>query len=133
MRFLAIEPNSRRSTGGFALFSELVNGGAKQGKNPNETTIFMDLNAKKDEGDFGSIDLVLGLSGAARKTDENKNKTEMELLVGQLSTLLAIIDEQAPRGDKSKFTWRYYIPFFVELKRRASWNRLATTLASPAT
>ncbi|HKE57943.1 MAG TPA: tetratricopeptide repeat protein [Pyrinomonadaceae bacterium] len=118
MRFLTIEPNSGRSANGFALFKDLINGGARPGKNPNEINIFMDLNAKKDEGDFGSIDLILGLSGAASKTEKNKNKTEVELLVDQLSTVLAIIDEQDAKGDKSKFTWRYYIPYFIELKKK---------------
>ena len=118
MRFLVLEPRSRRSANAYKIFSELLRGGVSQGKNPNEINIFLDVNGKKDEGDFGAVELTLGLSRAASTTEEKKNKSEAEQLVDQLSTFLAVVSELDPKEDKSKFTWRYYVPYFVELKKR---------------
>lgn len=118
MRFLVLEPKSQRANGAHQAFIEMLRGGASAGKNPGEISIFLDLGGKKDEGDFGSIELVLGLSGAVGATEKNKDKSEAEKLVDQLSTLFALAGEQEGKADKSKFTFRYYIPYFNELKKR---------------
>jgi len=117
-RFLILEPRSERSVSGFKIIQEILGGGVKQGNNPNEMNIFLDLSAKKDEGDFGHIDLVMGLSKAAGMSDKNKGKTEVQLLVEQVETLFAILVETDAKGDRSKFMWQYYIPYFVELKKK---------------
>jgi tetratricopeptide (TPR) repeat protein len=117
-RFLILEPNTRRTPGAFNLLQEILGGGVKPGKNPDEVNIFVDLAANKDEGDFGSVDMVMGLSRAANMTEKNKGKSEAELLVDQLRTLISIISEMDPKGDKSKFTWKYYVPYFIEMKKR---------------
>ena len=118
MRFLVLEPKSQRAKGAHQAFIEMLRGGATAGKNPGEISISVDFFGKKDEGDFGAIELVLGLSGAVGATEKNKDKSEAQKLVDQLSTVLAIISEQDAKGDKSKFTFRYYIPYFNELKKR---------------
>jgi tetratricopeptide (TPR) repeat protein len=118
MRFLVLEPKSQRANDAHQAFIEMLRGGASAGKNPGEISIFLDLGGKKDEGDFGSIELVLGLTGAVGATEKNKDKSDAEKLVDQLDTLLALISEQDAKGDKSKFTFRYYIPYFNELKKR---------------
>lgn len=117
MRFLVVEPKSRRSQGAYQVFSELLRGGVTPGKN-NEINIFVDMGGKKDEGDFSSIEMFVGLTKAGSMTEKNKGKTEAQRLVEQLETYLALISESDPKGDKSKFTWKYYIPYFVELKKR---------------
>ena len=124
MRFLVVEPRSRRSANAYRLFSGLMQGGVTVGKNPNEINIMFDPSAKKDEGDFGSLDLVLGLSKAARamgkekENEKEKEKSEAQQLVDQIDTFLAILSEGDPKGDKGKFVWRYYIPYFIEVKKR---------------
>ena len=118
MRFLILEPKSQRTPTAYKIFSDVLGGGVSPGKNPKEINIFVDMGGNKDEGDFGSLELVLSLGKAAGATEKNKNKSEAELLVDQLSTFLAIISETDPKGDKSKFTWQYYIPYFIELKKR---------------
>lgn len=118
MRFLVLEPKSQRSSGTHQALMEMLRGGASAGKNPGEISIFLDLGGKKDEGDFGAIELVLSLSGAVGASEASKNKSEAEKLVGQLSTLLAVISENEDKGDKGKFTFRYYVPYFTELKKR---------------
>jgi tetratricopeptide (TPR) repeat protein len=115
-RFLVLEPSSQRSASAIDLLKRLMQGGVSAGKNPNEINIFLDMNAKKDEGDFGAIDLVVGLSKAAERTEKNKDKSAMQLLVGNFETTFAILGEQ--KADRSKFTWKYYVPYFAELKKQ---------------
>ena len=118
MRFLVIEPRSRRSTNAYKVFSELMRGGVSPGKTPNNINILVDLGGNKEEGDFGALEMAIGLTKAAGVTEKNKDKSEAQLLVDQLSTYLAIVSEVDPKGDKSKFTWAYYIPYFIELKKK---------------
>ena len=118
MRFLVLEPKSERATGAHQAFLEMLRGGASPGKNPGEISIFLDLGGKKDEGDFGSIELVLGLTGAVGATEKNQAKSEAEKLLDQLNTFLAVVSETEAKGDKGKFTFQYYIPYFNELKKK---------------
>ncbi|HEX8491849.1 MAG TPA: tetratricopeptide repeat protein [Pyrinomonadaceae bacterium] len=117
-RFLILEPRTERSVEAYKIFREILQGGVSKGKNPNEINIFADFSGKKDEGDFGSIDLMLGLSKAVGMTEKNEGKSEMQLLVEQLESLFAVISETDPKGDRSKFVWKYYIPYFIELRKR---------------
>lgn len=118
-RFLVLEPRSQRATGLLKIVKEVMGGGVRQGEDPTKITIFMDMSAKKDEGDFGSIDLILGIGKAASMTEKNKGKTEMQLLVGQFETFLAIMSEQSDKADRNKFTWKFYAPYFVEMKQKS--------------
>ena len=118
MRFLVLEPKSQRAPTAYRIFSDVLRGGVGQGKNPNEINIFVDMGAKKDEGDFGALELTLSLSKAVGATEKNKEKSEAQQLVDQLNTFLGVISETDPKGDRSKFTWQYYIPYFIELKKR---------------
>ncbi|MCM3873091.1 MAG: tetratricopeptide repeat protein [Pyrinomonadaceae bacterium] len=117
-RFLILEPKTERSIGAYKVLQEILRGGVREGKNPNEINIFVSVSSKKDEGDFGSIDMVMGLSRAAGMTEKNKGKSEMQLLVDQLDSLFSIISEIDPKGDRSKFVWKHYLPYFIELKKR---------------
>ena len=115
-RFLVTEPRSQRSANAFTVLREILGGGARKGEN-GQINIGVDLSGNKDEGDFGSIDLILGLTSAAGMTDKDKSKSEVQLFVDQLETILAIVSETDPKNDKSKFIWKYYIPYFVEMKK----------------
>jgi tetratricopeptide (TPR) repeat protein len=117
-RFLILEPKSERSIGAYKVLQEILRGGVSEGKNPNEINVFLDLSARKDEGDFSSVDLFMGLSKAAGMAEKNKGKSEVQLLVDHLTSLFAVISEIDPKGDKSKFVWKHYLPYFIELKKR---------------
>jgi tetratricopeptide (TPR) repeat protein len=117
-RFLTLEPNSRRAVAAMQVIQSAMQAGVSPGKNPNEINIFVDTNAKKDEGDFTMIDTVISLGKAASMTEKNKGKTEMQLLVERFNTLFAIMEESQAKADRSKFTWSYYIPYFIEIKKR---------------
>lgn len=118
-RFLALEPKGERAGAALKIVRDVLGGGATPGSKPNEITINLDLNAKKDEGDFSAVDIMLGLSGAVDMTekDKGKPKTEAERLVSQMDTLIAMLDE----GGKKKqttFVFQYYVPYFAEMKRQ---------------
>lgn len=115
-RFLVLEPNSARSAAAVNLVSKKMQAGVSEGKDANTINIFIDPAAKKDEGDFGAIDLGISLTKAAEKMDAKKDKTEMQLLVSSFETLFAILGEQ--KADLSKFTWKYYAPYCAEMKKR---------------
>lgn len=117
-RFLVLEPRSERAKRALQITQEILQGGVSPGKNGNEINIFVDMSAKKDEGDFGPIDLILGLSRAVGMTEKNKNKTAAELQLEQIDTLLAVMAEQSDKKLQGKFVGQYYFPYFLELKKR---------------
>jgi tetratricopeptide (TPR) repeat protein len=120
-RFLALEQKGERADAALKIMRDVLGGGATPGSKPNEITINLDLNAKKDEGDFGAVDLALGLSGAVDMTEKDKDKgrpkTEAERIVSQMDMLITMLDE----GGKKKqttFVFQYYVPYFLEMKRQ---------------
>jgi len=73
----------------------------------------MDLNAPKDEGNFGAMDLVLGT--ALMLGDEDKNKSDGEIFADAIDTVIGILDEQ--KDLKKTFVGKNYIPYMAEMKR----------------
>jgi tetratricopeptide (TPR) repeat protein len=119
-RFLALEPKGERAATALKIVREVLGGGATPGSKPNEITINVDMNAKKDEGDFAGIDMFLGLAAAVDMSDKDKGKpkTEAERLVGQFDSLITMIGEQEAKRKQTTFVFQYYVPYFEEMKRR---------------
>jgi hypothetical protein len=119
-RSLVLQPRSERATGALRIVKEIMGAGVTTGggANSNQINIFMNTSAKKDEGDFGAIELALSLTKAAGMTEKNKGKTPMQLLVQQFETFFAIMSEQSDKADRSKFTWKFYVPYFSEMKEK---------------
>lgn len=117
-RFLILEPNSQRSDVALELVSKLMQRGVEPGKDGSNITIFVDPAPKKDEGDFGGIDLFMSLMRAANYTEKNKDKTEVQLLLANFNSLVTYLSEQTSKADRSKFTWKYYVPYFVAMKQQ---------------
>ena len=117
-RFLALEPDTQRSATALKIVRDVLGGGATPGAKPNEITINLDMNAKKDEGDFSSVDIVLGLTGAVGMTEKGKDKTEAQRLADQLDTLISLLDEKDSKKKESTFVFQYYVPYFIEMKQK---------------
>jgi hypothetical protein len=117
-RFLILEPNSQRSDVALELVSKLMQRGVEPGKDGSNITIFVDPAPKKDEGDFGGIDLFMSLMRAANYTEKNKDKTEVQLLLANFNSLVTYLSEQTSKADRLKFTWKYYVPYFVAMKQQ---------------
>jgi len=117
-RFLILEPASERSDVVLELVKKLMQAGVSPGKDGNNISIVLDPKQKKDEGDFQSIDLFMGLMRAANYAEKNKDKSEIQLLVANFNSLFTILSESMTKADRSKFTWKYYVPYFVEMKQQ---------------
>src|ERR1051325_8776116 len=55
-RFLALESDTQRAGLALRILREPLSGGATQGKDSNTINIFVDMNSKKDEGDFSTME-----------------------------------------------------------------------------
>lgn len=117
-RFLTLESDTERAAAALRVMRELLGGGAKQGSKPNEIHIMLDMNAKKDEGDFTSMEAVLGITAALALSEKEQKKTDAERLVSQLDRFVSILAEQSEGKKQDSFTHRFYVPYFVELKQK---------------
>jgi len=125
MRFLVLEPNSQRSDAALERVRRIMQAGVSPGKEGNNISIVVGTGQKKDEGDFESLELFMGLMKAANYVEKNKDKSEMQLLAGNFDSLFAFLSESSNKGDRSKFTWTYYLPYFLELKKQGHTEALA--------
>lgn len=113
-RFISLEINTERTEKSVAIFLDILKGAKKDEKTGN-INIFLDMNAPKDEGDFGMYDLLLGTLTTV--TDEkDKNKTENEIFADAVDTMISILEED--KKLPSTFVGKTYIPFMVEMKKK---------------
>lgn len=118
-RFIALEQGTQRSKGAAQIFTKSLEGNVQKGDKPNSINIFVNSNAPVDEGDFGSIELFLGLSKAGSESlEKNKNKTAEEKFVNQVESFVNLFLEQADKKLKNTFVGRNYAPFYAEIKRK---------------
>ena len=117
-RFCVLEYGTKRSAAARDMMSRVLQGGVEPGSKPNEISITLDVNSKKDEGDFGTIEMTIGLSKAVDLTESGKGKSEVQQLVGQWETILGVLSELKPAKDRNLFTGRYYVPYFIAIKKK---------------
>ena len=125
MRFLTLESDTERAGAALRLLREVLGGGAKQGAKPNEIHITLDMNAKKDEGDFTTMETVLGLTAALSLSEKEQKKTDAERVVSQLDRFVSILAEQYEGKRQDSFAHRFYVPYFVELKQKGHTEAFA--------
>lgn len=113
-RLITLEINSPRTKRSVEIFLNTLNSAKKDEKTGN-INIFMDLNAPKDEGDFGMYDLLLGTLTVV-KDEKDKDKTENEIFADAVGTLIAILEEDKKLS--STFVGKTYIPFLSEMKKK---------------
>ena len=117
-RFLVLEPVSKRSETALQLTQKIMQAGVSPAKDGKNISVILGTGQKKDEGDFESIDLFMGLMKAGNYIEENKDKSEIKHLVDNFNSLFAMLSESTSKSDRSKFTWKYYVPYFVEMKKQ---------------
>ena len=114
VRFLSLEFASQRSKVASGLVREILKPAQKDAKT-GEINIFLNMNAPKDEGDFAMFDLLLGtLTTVKGKGDENK--TEDELFVDAVATVIALVIES--KDIKSTFVGKNYLDFVSQVKAK---------------
>ncbi|MEW6211457.1 MAG: tetratricopeptide repeat protein [Acidobacteriota bacterium] len=117
-RFLVLEPKSERATYALQVIRDVLGRAATRDEKTGNINITLDLSAKTDEGDFGAALTMMGILGAARHLDENKKKTEIQLIVEMIESLLSIMSEGEEKKKQQGFAWNYYRPYFLEMKAR---------------
>lgn len=119
-RFLILEPNSARTA--FAMQTLHATLGAQTHQRDNkEIRIFMDPEARTDEGDFHQVRLFLSLDGVAALSDGRKDQTPLETTLrrlGRLFSFLGKVGGTAEGQQRSGFAWNHYVPYFGQLEER---------------
>ena len=113
-RLISLEANSNRTKNSATIFREVIGGNATQSAD-GKTTINLDPNAPKDEGDFTSFDLTLSVL-AAVKPDTVENKSDLDNLANAVEKVVALLAED--KSLASTFVGKNYIPFMIEMKTR---------------
>ncbi len=112
-RLISLETNTERSKQSAAIFMDVLT--AKKDEKTGNINIFLDLNAPKDEGDFGTYDFILGTLTSV-KAEKDKDKTENEIFADAVDTVISLLEED--KKLKSTFVGKTYVPYMVEMKKK---------------
>jgi len=82
-------------------------------------TINLDINSlslgsSKEEGDFGSLEVLAGISGVS-KTDKEDQRTTSEVFADSIRTFTDFLIKE--KKLRKTFVGTYYIPYFEEMNR----------------
>ena len=113
--------NSNTANGtAVGIITEVLKPAAKDPKTGN-INIFMDLNAPKDEGDFGIFDLLLGTLTTVRG-DDDKGKSDNQMFIEAIGSVIAILAED--KKMQKTFIGKNYVPFMSDLKKNGHIDAL---------
>ena len=113
-RLISLEINTERTKKSVAIFLDILNAAKKDEKTGN-INIFLDMNAPKDEGDFGMYDLILGTLTTV-KAEKDKDKTESAIFAEAVDTLISLLEED--KKLPATFVGKTYVPFMTEMKKK---------------
>jgi tetratricopeptide (TPR) repeat protein len=116
-RFLALEPNSKRSSANLMNVQKIM--GAHVTKNDDKNVTIsvspdmLDVNKKKEKNNFSGAELMLALNSALDNDSTNTNKTDVEKFMRKFSSLCEYL--KGAEKDNYGFYWDYYVPYFTEM------------------
>ncbi|MEZ5307823.1 MAG: tetratricopeptide repeat protein [Pyrinomonadaceae bacterium] len=115
-RLLSLTQGNRQSENAAVIINRVFAGNVKEGSKPNSISIGLSFDSPKDEGDFGAVELAIGLTAASSKVDEKDGvkKTPEQAFVDRFSKVVAILGEMEM---EETFVKRHYIDFLTEAKR----------------
>jgi len=114
-RFVSLEYNTNRTTPAAATIVNLMKPPAKDPRSGN-TVINLDFGGPTEEGDFGSVNLLLPMMLIPREEKDNGTaKTDNELFYGALDTAVGLLASDKKLA--STFVGKTYIPFMADMKR----------------
>lgn len=108
--FLILEPTGNRADQVFKLIEKQQKQNIRREDSKNIT---ININSNFDKNDFGTAEMMLSLSEAAKTTEVNENKSEFEIFSNSNASFFKILGEQ--RKNKKGFYWDFYVDFFYEL------------------
>ncbi|MGB5014804.1 MAG: tetratricopeptide repeat protein [Pyrinomonadaceae bacterium] len=123
-RFVSLEYSTQRTGTAVGIITDVLKPAAKDPKTGN-INIFMDLNAPKDEGDFGMFDLLLGTLTTVRG-DDDKGKSDNQMFIDAIGSIIAILSED--KKMRSTFIGKNYLPFMTELKKNGHLDALGNMI-----
>ena len=109
LRFLALEPSSPRSAEAATRLRGLMGLGVETTK--KGATITIDPNSRKEEGDFGSMEMMLAMVTASESMEKKRGQSDFERAQGSLVTAIKIFLESR-ESDQTDFTSTVQGPFF---------------------
>lgn len=118
-RFLILEPASPRSAQAAQMLLNAVQGGVSlQGKGTGKVTITLapSSSVPKDEGDFGSLEIMLPMLVAGASMDKGKEKSHQENLQTLFAVLFGALEPKS--SDKAGFAESFYAPYFKQLSEK---------------
>jgi len=115
-RFLVLEPDSERSISALVALQGIFDSYVKRGDKAKQISVIVKLDTPKEDGDFGALDMALGVVLANNTLDSEKAKSKDDLLTSTFERLLAIATE-TPEGP-AEFWQKYYLRYFRELKAK---------------
>jgi len=119
-RFLAIEPESKRSGTGLENVHKIMDGNVSVSEKKSITVnISPDMleenmkNGKQKSNNFSSTELLLAVSAGLAYDSSNRNKTEVEQFKGRFEAICGSLKET--EKDNYGFYWDYYVPYFTDM------------------
>lgn len=115
LRFLSLEPAGERAKDAATRALALLGAGVEV-KDAQNVTINVDPKPRKEEGDYGTVELMLSIAGAAQLLPEEAAKSEFERKRAQVASSLSMIAEVPNKG--RDHTAKQVIPFFRQMYDR---------------
>jgi tetratricopeptide (TPR) repeat protein len=114
-RFLVLEPNSPRAQTAYNAWRAMLDNRATPVPQPSSPLYdYVHSPQQTFEGDLTQLDAALITSKAAAAAP---GKAQVQLLIDQVDNLFDTYAMIPPGNDKDTFLWKYYIPYFVEMKK----------------
>jgi hypothetical protein len=116
--FLMLEPESKRAETSYINLIEQLNKGVVKTDEKNINVNLALGNSKKD--DFDSAEMLISLLAASKYTEENKDKTEMQLFVENNKSIFSILGEL--NNKKNSFWWDFYAERLNNLEKTDNYE-----------
>lgn len=110
LRYLALDPSSKRSADAAARLRGLIGLGVQTTKKGANITI--DPDASKDEGDFMGMEMMLSMVAATEMMEKKRGQSDFERAQESLVTAIRIFLETRHNEKSDDFTSTVQAPFF---------------------
>ncbi|MBK8496690.1 MAG: hypothetical protein IPL50_18150 [Chitinophagaceae bacterium] len=108
--FLLLEPKSNRSAAVLKLLEDQLKKGVKK---EHEKSVTVTMPVKKEDDEFYTAELMLGLLESSKTNETNQNRSATELFVDNTNSFFTILGEL--NKDKKGFWWNFYVDYFYTL------------------
>jgi Tetratricopeptide repeat len=115
LHFLALAPPSNRAAIAAGRLSKLLALGAQKTK--EGATLNIGSMARKEEGDYSAMQLMIALARARATGADTKTQTELEVMQGQIASTIAVFLELRNTDQDNDFTTQVQVPFFASMKK----------------